>query len=278
MIVNKAETVIVIGTYNRGHLLARSMKWYERNKNIALVVMDDGSTDNTRQLCEQSTLPIHYFYLGDKTGWRDSASFLNKGIRFALNELKARYIFITHPEIIPGRDTITESIMAARSSDVWVSCKGYYLTQEQQAAIDRVPWNKNILSVRLLPNFYGSGKSPEFNGNKDYLPESIDRIPVWQSWIFGGGSADMWRWFGGLTEFETWGSIDMDLLNRRGILGMTTVTPGNEQAIVVHQNHDDPATNVVTPRDMDKCVAALPSYKTREQALKPELLQPFIPA
>ena len=48
---------------------------------------------------------INYKYLGDKACWRDSSSFLNKGLKQAL-ECGYKYIFITHPEIIPGKTTI----------------------------------------------------------------------------------------------------------------------------------------------------------------------------
>ena len=269
MIVNREfDTVIVIGTYNRGHLLARSIARYDKVKNIAIVLMDDGSTDNTKFICDQAKTPVYYFYLGDKAGWRDSASYLNKGIKFALNDLKARYVFITHPEIIPGAGTIPISRHLASDNQSWVSCKGYYLTPDQQSMLDKQDWHNDLLSVRHLPNFYGNAISPEFQGNREYLPESIDKTGVWHSWIFGGGSAEFWRYFGGLTEFDTWGSIDIDLLNRRNVAGIQTLTPVDEQAIVVHQNHDD----LGTPRDMDKCMAAVPHYTTKQQALKPELL------
>lgn len=268
MIVNNFDTVIVLGTYNRGQLLARSLRAYAGQGNrIAIVVMDDGSTDMTKVHCAAVALPIFYFHLGEKTGYRDSASFLNQGIKFALNELNAKYVFVTHPEIIPGKETITAAKELATDHNTWVSCKGYYLTADQQKLIDQQDWQNNLLNVRHLPNFYGQGNSAEYSGNRDYLPESIERIDVWHSWIFGGGSADMWRYFGGLTEFETWGSVDVDLLNRRNIAGIKTVTPSQPEAYVVHQNHDENAQ-----RDIHKCMAALPHYSSKHEALKPHLI------
>jgi glycosyltransferase involved in cell wall biosynthesis len=242
------------------------MHHYEKCKDVQLIVLDDGSTDNTKELCDNCKIPVHYKYLGDNTGWRDSASFLNMGIRFALHELKADYIFITHPEIIPGLTTI-ESAVGMTGPGTWVSCKGYYLTADQQKDIDLFNWKDNVLNLRQLPNFYGS-LSAEFSGNKDYVPESIEQIPVWMSWIFGGGSREFWQWFGGLTEFKVWGSIDVDLLNRRTVAGVKTVTPCKDTDIVIHQNHDE----LGTPRDMDKCMEALPIYYKKDEALKSELL------
>lgn len=262
---------IVIGTYNRAHLLKRSLVHYAKH-DVQLIVIDDDSSDETQSLCSMF-LNVRYIKLAPKNGiWRDSASFLNKGIAMAINEYHSEFVFITHPEIIVGETTIENAVKLATDKETWVSCKGYYLTPDQQANIETVEWNIDLLEVRKLPIFYGAGQSAEFNGNKDYLPESIEKISVWQSWIFGGGSREMWQHFGGLTEFETWGSVDMDLLNRRHITGMKTVTPGLPTDLVVHQNHDDPNVNTVTPRDMDKCVAALPHYPNKESALKPHLI------
>lgn len=255
------NTAIIIGTYNRAHLLRRSLLHYH---DVDIYVMDDGSTDNTKQLCAPYD-NIRHIYLGHKIGWRDSASFLNVGITSCL---KAGYefIFITHPEIIPGKTTIESARALATDKETWVSCKGYYLNPEQQSLL------QDDAQVKNLPNFYGQGRSAEFLGNKQYLPENIEKIDVWHSWIFGGGSADMWRYFGGLTPFENWGSVDVDLLNRRHIAGMKTVTPNKDTDIVIHQNHDDPNINVPTPRDMKECMKKLPRYSCKEDALKPQLL------
>lgn len=259
-------TTVIIGTYNRANLLERSLFHYAKH-DVQVIVIDDDSNDNTEALCRMF-LNVRYIKLPPKNGeWRDSASFLNKGISIAVNEYHSDFIFITHPEIIVGETTIESAVKLATDKETWVSCKGYYLTPDQQAVIDSVEWEHDLLEVRKLPNFYNS-VTAEFTGNKDYTPESIESIPVWQSWIFGGGSRDMWLYFGGLTEFKTWGSVDMDLLNRRHIADMKTVTPGLPTDLVVHQNHDD----LGTPRDMDKCIAALPQYHTKEQALKPELI------
>jgi glycosyltransferase involved in cell wall biosynthesis len=269
------NTAIIMGTYNRAHLLKRSLALYPDD--VDIYILDDGSTDNTFDLCKQSSKAFggsknikYYFLEGKQPGvWRDSASFLNRGIKYALQK-GYKYIFITHPEIIPGINTIEAAKALAVDKETWISCKGYYLTPEQQARLDTVAWLTNLLNVRQLPNFYQS--IAEFRGNADYMPQAIERCKVWGSWIFGGGTAEMWKYFGGVTPFDVWGSIDVDLLNRRHVAGMKTVTPVEESAIVVHQNHDDATINIPTPRDMEKCMAVLPRYTSKEQALKPQLL------
>lgn len=264
-------TSIIIGTYNRGDLLRRSLYAYAKIGDITLVIMDDGSTDNTldvvKEFANVDGLNIEYVNLGEKTGYRDSASFLNIGIKYALHVLKADHIFITHPEIIPGRTTIQNAVAKAKDKNTWVSCKGYYLNQLQQSVIDNIVEKWNTTFIRKLPNFYDT-PSAEHSGDPAYLPINIEKAKVWDSWIFAGGSRSMWEYFGGLTEFETWGSVDVDLLRRRRSAGMKTVTPQRFSDYVVHQNHDNNAQ-----RDVSKCMSALIEYETKEQALKPELLK-----
>lgn len=262
------NTCVVLGTYNRAHLLYRSLEAY-KDKGITVIVIDDDSQDNTKEICDSYDF-IRYIKLPPKNGrWRDSASYLNKGISLALFEYNADYVFITHPEIIVGKDTIDDSILLAADSNTWINAKGYYLTSFQQSYIDTVKWQYDLLEVRKLPYFYGSHKSPEFNGNMDYIPEAIERTRVWQSWIFGGGSRSMWLSFGGVSEFEQWGSVDVDLNMRRHKANLNTVTPPKESSIVVHQNHDD----LGTPRDIKNAmdVAAQFDYKVVNPK-KPELL------
>lgn len=259
-IYNTPRIFVVLGTYNRAHLLARSLNKYP--KDVTIIVMDDGSTDNTMEVCKANP-NVYYEFLGLKEGWRDSASYLNKGIKQALS-LGAEYVFITHPEIVPGKTTIKSAVELAVDKETWISCKGYYLTAKEQQQYADYPDR----DIRTVPGFYAKNKSPEFNGNKDYLPENIERSQVWDSWIFGGGSREMWQYFGGVTEFNNWGSVDVDLNDRRRIGEMKTVTPGKPTDFVIHQNHDD----LNTPRDMSACMAALHKYETKEQCLKPELL------
>lgn len=69
-----------------------------------VVVLDDGSTDDTLQVCETyaANMDVFYFKLADKEPgvWRDSAAFLNMGISFAIHALNAQRVIPTHPEIV----------------------------------------------------------------------------------------------------------------------------------------------------------------------------------
>ena len=271
---------VVIGTYQRGHLLERSLACYARQsigqRNFALVVIDDGSTDGTEQLLRGfaagSLVDVHYFRLEKEPGtWRDSASFINMGLSYALHVIQAEYVFATHPEIMPGDDCLNMSSTVRPGT--YIGHKGYYLTAEQQAAIDTVDWRTAVVNVRYLPGFYA--KHPDIKGpTSDYQHDRMDQHKKWESWIFGGMHRDTWLWFGGLSEYETWGSVDVDFLARRRVCALETYTPQTNSCYVIHQNHDDPTKNVPTPRDMNAALGAVPRYLDPLSALKPELLNP----
>lgn len=274
---------VVMGTYNRGHLLKRSLTGYANQsidaRELALVVLDDDSTDGTRELliefAAQDKAPhIFYFGLTKPTGvtWRDSASFLNLGLSFAIHSLGATFVWATHPEIIPGKDVLLAGEHCPLGH--YMSCKGYYLTPAQQEQIDTVPWQADpVAAVRQITGFYDD--HPEIQGPaQDYQHYRMDTHKTWESWIFGGMRAEQWRKFGGFTEFSTWGSVDVDFHGRRRLLNIPTYTPQADHCMVIHQNHDDPTKNVITPRDMEACLAALPKYSGPASARKPELLDP----
>lgn len=246
---------VVMGTYNRGELLDRSL-WHYEQQGIphTLIIFDDGSTDDTKGVVDYYTvdnsLNIHYVKLEKEPGkWRDSACYLNAGIAYALHVLKSQYVFITHPEIIPGRNLLR---IATRKLDTVgyarINAKGYYLTPGQQENIENVDLSDGIAAIRTMPNFYEDSEA--FNGNKDYTANAVDRALSWGSWIWGGFTAYNWRRFGGVFESETWGAVDVEFLERCRRLNVQTVTPLELEAMVIHQNHDIPGIPI-TPRNND---------------------------
>lgn len=260
---------VVMSTYNRGHYLDRSLRCYadaHATAPLELVIIDDGSTDDTDQVVRRwtSELDITYIKLFKRLDlWRDCAATLNRGVRAARGEL----VVGTHPEVMPGRESL-RALWDARAEDTYLACKVYYLTPQDQERLDTVDWHgRGPISVRDLPDFYEC-PSAELRGDDAYSHRATDRHTVWDSFVFGGMTKASWRRFGGFTEFETWGSIDVDFLTRRRMLGIPTVTPMAPHTIVVHQNHDVPGrpTDVLTPRDMDACMAAIPPYPTPESA------------
>ena len=60
------KAAVIMGTYNRGHLLRRSLENYamQTENDFYIHVFDDGSTDNTKELVrfENTTFGLHIKY------------------------------------------------------------------------------------------------------------------------------------------------------------------------------------------------------------------------
>lgn len=268
---NSHDIAVVIGTYNRSHLLQNSLFFYEavaqeNNYNLALIILDDGSTDYTENLVdifankENSKITYYYHKLEDKElgQWRDSAAFLNKGLSFAIYNLNAKYIFATHPEICIGQTTIQDSIkLIEGNNNAFALSKGFYLDMRQQFDFEKfVPFTplsyilSSFFKLYSIPAFVQSQN--DFFSRGDYShpfqAANVLKTPIWHSWIFGGATAETWKRFKGLPESDKWGSVDVAFMNQRLKYEFETFTPDDYNAIVLHQNHDDPEINVVTPR------------------------------
>jgi GT2 family glycosyltransferase len=244
---------VVFATYQRGHLLGRSIECYNRSRfpldRLEVVVVDDGSSDYTAPLMGNfhTAIDVKYVKLR-KFGnvWRDCAAVINHGIRVSTGDV----VVLTHPEVMPGRDSLQWCADAAAGRDgVYACCKPYYLSRRDQERIDTVDWvNGGPLAVRRVEGFYDD---PEPGSNHAFSPKVVEQTPEWESWVFGGLSRHSWRVLGGMVETRLWGSVDLAFHMRRFRLGIKTATGKADDTICVHQNHDDPALNTPTPRDLN---------------------------
>jgi len=111
---------IIICTYNRSHLLARLLKSLANQtisqENYEVIVVDDGSSDNTRNICEnikEKILNFKYIFDEKNSG---SGNARNKGLECARGD----YILFTDDDCI-----VLEN---------WIEKLSYYLTKEQIVA------------------------------------------------------------------------------------------------------------------------------------------------
>lgn len=134
---------------------------------------------------------------------------------------------------------------------LYCAAKPYYLSPRDQERIDTVDWiNEGPLAVRKIEGFYDDQP-----GNPDYSPRSIESVghpgakhSHWLSWVFGGCSRETWKRLGGMLETGKWGSVDVAFVQRRRTLGIINHTCIEDDTLCIHQSHDDPSKNVVTPR------------------------------
>jgi glycosyltransferase involved in cell wall biosynthesis len=279
-----------MASYQRAHLLERSLECYRNqafdNDRLELVVIDDHSTDNTFDLCDDwshdTGIKTTVVTVNPKReAWRDCGAVLNAGIRASSGE----YVLLTHPEVMPGKTSVNDCVDAliadearrkntfspsfATGPGLYACCRVYYMGQHDQAKIDTVDWRGlGAGAVRGIDGFY----EDDVNGNPDYRHAATDivaqpgsRIKTWESWVFGGMSRRAWADLGGMLETQKWGSVDIAFHARRRALGIQNHTCPSPESIVVHQNHDGPG-EVPTPRDMDVWVKELKEFNLVDPA------------
>lgn len=251
--MNRPLCSVVMATYQRGHLLGRSIACYNRSRfpldRLEVVVVDDGSTDYTLPLMQNFHTSIDVKYVKLRkfgNAWRDCAAVINHGIRIATGE----FVLLTHPEVMPGRESIAFCTDAGSGGDYYACCKPYYLTPQDQERLDTVDWiNEGPLAVRKITDFYEQHETGV--GNAAYAPKMVEASPDWRSFVFGGCRRSVWKALGGFCETSRWGACDLVWDCRRRILGILDRCGQADETFCAHQNHDDPSKNVPTPRDLE---------------------------
>jgi glycosyltransferase involved in cell wall biosynthesis len=78
---------VVIPTYNRAYILGRAIEsvLQQTHRSVEVIVIDDGSTDDTRRLVESFGPPVRYFYQANS----GVSSARNHGLRMARGEFVA---------------------------------------------------------------------------------------------------------------------------------------------------------------------------------------------
>lgn len=149
---------VIIPTYNRAHLLGFTLPKYLNSLVSELLVIDDGSTDDTQAIVEvliQQYPKIKYFRNQQNLG---SVMTRNKGLELAAGD----YIFIGDDDAYPDKKLYENLINALldHKSDV-AAAREVYLKEdadEQGASItcnDLPPVNFNKLSFYFNTNWSG---------------------------------------------------------------------------------------------------------------------------
>lgn len=159
METRSAEPVsVVIPTYNRAHLIQRAVRSVLEQpltESDELIVIDDGSTDNTEQVLSPFIGKIQYFRKEN----RGAGAARNTGISCAKHDLIA--FLDSDDEWLPGKLRLQRAFMSARP-DI-VMCFTDFLIQtlleRRHHGLDE--WREH--EVRSWDDVLGS-KSEEFNG------------------------------------------------------------------------------------------------------------------
>ncbi|HDY65504.1 MAG TPA: glycosyltransferase family 2 protein, partial [Phycisphaerae bacterium] len=109
---------VIIPTYNRAHLLRRALSSIAAQTVGVdeIVVVDDGSTDDTRQILEGSNQPVCYVYQPNA----GAAAARNRGIEQASCQWIA--FLDTDDEWLPRKIESQKRVLRANRSLKWCSC------------------------------------------------------------------------------------------------------------------------------------------------------------
>lgn len=110
----KNSVAAIVVTYNRKKLLKECIeKLIEsgKNKNLEIYIIDNDSTDNTKEMIEEYFLnKIHYVNTGSNLG---GAGGFNYGIRYVCENSNSDYIWIMDDDTIVNKDTLTNLLNKA---------------------------------------------------------------------------------------------------------------------------------------------------------------------
>jgi glycosyltransferase involved in cell wall biosynthesis len=130
------KSLIAIPTYNRAHQIARAIDaaLNQSQEDVAVVVIDDGSTDDTREVCRHWFDNPRFTYIGlGKNG----GTALAKNVALALHHFDA--ITFHDSDDIPHRDKVLRQQRTLQRRDLVADpCIPWHLTGAEQVPGDRV--------------------------------------------------------------------------------------------------------------------------------------------
>jgi glycosyltransferase involved in cell wall biosynthesis len=125
---------VIIPTYNRADLLPRAIRSVlgQTLEDFELIVVDDGSTDDTRVVVEQFNDPrIHYVYQDN----RGVSAARNAGA----NEAHGRYLTFLDSDDEALPKWLERFAEMLQETDTWVACCGIYRIDSQREEVATLP-------------------------------------------------------------------------------------------------------------------------------------------
>lgn len=226
------KTTLLITTFNRANLLYNSLM---RLTNLTIpdevLVVDDGSTDNTEQVCEdfKAHLPIKYIY-NHNPNWSICSMARNIGVKNALGDI----IITSEPELLFVTDIVKQMVdERPKFKDQIISVGVIYHAQSE------TPFNpglitdaKSALKSEIVENYQIQPRSYHQSGYvKTLNMQAMFACLYEKKWLMDLGGWD--ESFPGC-----WGWDDVDLATRLRVSGINQhICPDME---ALHQFHAHP--------------------------------------
>lgn len=225
---------IVIPTYNRGDLIGETIRSLQEQdfEDFEVIIVDDGSTDNTKMLCEDvvSADPRFAYVAEDKKN-RGPSYCRNKGYRIAQGEY---LIFLDSDDLfLPGALKSRVELMDAHKEKDFIVFVGEFF--KRKLGDTKMLWNIPT-KVDPLLRFIGDDVPWQTTG-PIWRTSSFDRTGYWDEGIVGCDDQDFHTRtlmagfcyeFIGEVDYALRGAVDgrdqlgMVLSKRRGIVSQVS--------------------------------------------------------
>lgn len=199
--IEKPLVSIIVPTYNRAHLLPRSIESLlaQTYRPIEIIVVDDGSTDNTREVVEPYLNRIQY--VGQENSGCPTAR--NTGILRS----KGKYILFFDDDDISLPRLLEVEVRQLESSGA-AFCHGSAVVVDDDFRISRVHVARNVSRNDLLEYEFLVG-NVFFGGTGLISRAALDKVGLYDTRLIRAQDYDMWMRL--LARFE---AVSVDYLGQ----------------------------------------------------------------
>ena len=182
--VSETESLvsIIIPTYNNANTICRSVDSCinQTYKNIEIIVIDDGSTDNTKEVLSRYSLDGRFKYIYQENQERSAAR--NHGLDVARGE----YIqFLdSDDEIYPTKIEKQINFLDANPEYFLVYCGVEYKNEIGQITHTLEPKIDGNIDYKILKGNFITMHSPLFRKTDVRFDTKINRLEDWKFWIY----------------------------------------------------------------------------------------------
>lgn len=230
------KTCLLITTYNRSHLLEKSL---ERLTHLTLpdevLIVSDGCTDATKEVCEgfKERLPIRYIY-NNNPMWTTRSLASNIGIK----NTDADIIITSEPELLWVSDIIPQMLKQSEEHPEDIVSIGTIYHGQKDSYIGDLAFTdpKQFLADSIVEDYQTEPRPYDTHGFcKTVNMQATFGCLYKRDWLIQLGG---WR-----EDFEVWGFDDIELCTRLRIAGHGQVIDKEMEAI--HQFHSHPTPDVM---------------------------------
>ncbi len=175
---NRALVSIIIPTYNNANIICRAVDSCinQTYKNIEIIVIDDGSTDNTKEVLSRYNSDERFKYIYQENQERSAAR--NHGLDVA----KGEYIqFLdSDDEIYPEKIEKQVNFLDSNLDYFLVYCCTEYINKNKTISC---PQYMGIIDDLLIRGNFIPINSPLIRKNSIRFTKGINKLEDWEYWI-----------------------------------------------------------------------------------------------